>query len=366
MISQGSNATLTASFSQYGGGPPVDVTGLTIQIVQVSTGATVLGPTSTGVQHIATGSYAYVWAVPISQALGDYVAVWAGTVSGQNVQATETVTVTGFASATGQNTTAPCGVWPATYTCDLSVYSPAITGVALQAATEVLYGLSGRRYGTCQVTIRPCRRNCFDTMWPWPGNWWMWGQWPRPLYYNGVWYNLTCGACPSNQCSCNVIDEAWLPAPVSSVDLVKVDGVALPTSSYQLRDYRYLQRIDGSMWPLCNDLSKPDSATGTWSVTLTFGEAVPQLGQVAVGELTCQFAKLLANDSSCMLPKPVQQLVRQGVTMNFLDPNQIFANGKVGLYMCDLFLSVDNPHGLMERARTYDVDGDAYTILGNP
>lgn len=365
-ISQGSNATLQAQFFQFGGGPAVDVTGIQIQIVRVSDGVTVLGPTNVGIQHITTGMYAYVWAVAVSLTLGDYIVVWTGTVGGQPVQATETVTVIGFGGGTGQNLAGPCTVWPATYTCDLTAYSPSVTGIALQAATEVLYSLSGRRYGTCQMTIRPCRRNCFDTMWPWPGNWWMWGQWPRPLYYNGVWYNLTCGACPSNQCSCNVIDEAWMPAPVSSIDLVKVDGVALPTTSYQLRDYRYLQRIDGSNWPLCNDLSKSDSSTGTWSVTLTLGEAVPPMGQIAVGELTCQFAKLLSNDASCTLPKPVQQLVRQGVTMNFLDPNEIFANGRVGLYMCDLFITSENPHGLMERARVYDVDGDPYSILGNP
>lgn len=265
---------------------------------------------------------------------------------------------------TGQNTSGPCGAWPAVYTCDLSAYSPVITGAAAQAATEILYSLTGRRFGVCQLTIRPCRRNCFDTLWPFPGNWWMWGQWPRPLFYQGVWYNMTCGQCPGNTCSCNIIDEAYLPAPVASVDTVKVDGVTLPTSAYQLRDYRILQRIDGGKWPICNDLTQPDSATGTWSVTLSFGEALPTSGQLAVGELTCQIAKLLAGDQSCALPKPVQQLVRQGVTMNFLDPNEVFANGRVGLYLCDLFITTENPHGLMERARVYDVDGDNYSILG--
>ena len=167
----------------------------------------------------------------------------------------------------------------------------------------------------------------------------------------------------SNSCSCNIIDEAWLPSPVSSIDEVKIDGVILDPSAYNLRDYRFLQRIDGGKWPICNDLSKPDTAVGTWTVKLTLGEAVPQMGRIAVGELACQFAKLLADDSSCTLPKPVQQLVRQGVTMNFLDPNQIFANGRIGLYMCDLFITAENPHALMERSHVYDVDGDSYSIL---
>ena len=363
MITQGSNATLTAEFLQYGGGPTVDVPDVEIEIVRTSDGVTVLGPTSTGIQHITTGNYAYVWAVPTSLALGDYLVVWFGHVSGQPIQASETVTVNAFAQSGGASS-GPCQQWPAQITCDLSTYSPTVTGVALQAATEVLYNLSGRRFGLCQTTIRPCRRSCWDTLWPFPGNWWMWGQWPRPLFYNGIWYNLTCGQCPGNNCSCNYVDECQLPAPVASIDEVRVDGVVLAASAYQLRDFRYLQRIDGSNWPICNDLSKPDTDVGTWSVTLSFGEAVPMMGQLAVGELTCQFAKLLSNDKSCMLPKPVQQLVRQGVTMNFLDPNEVFANGRIGLYLCDLFLSEENPNNLMERARVYDVDGDPYSILG--
>lgn len=259
--------------------------------------------------------------------------------------------------------TDPCVQWPVTWTCDLTGISPTITGIAVTMASEVLYMLSGRRFGGCQLTIRPCRRSCFDTTWPYTGNWWMWGQWPRPLFYQGTWYNITCGSCVDDTCSCGVIEEAYLPAPVISVDQVKVDGSTLDVSAYNLRDYRILQRIDGGLWPICNDLTKADTEVGTWSVTLTIGEPVPTLGQVAVGELACQFIKLLTNDKSCALPKPVQQLVRQGVTMNFLDPNEVFANGRVGLYITDLFLSSVNPASLPERARAYDVDGNPYSII---
>jgi hypothetical protein len=248
--------------------------------------------------------------------------------------------------------------------CPLDPASAAVTGTAVQVATEVLWGLSGRRYGPCEMTIRPCRRGCFDSLWPFPGNWWMWGQWPRPLFYQGIWYNITCGQCMSNTCSCNVIDEAYLPTPVNALISVKVDGVVLDPTAYQLRDYRILMRTDGGRWPICNDLAKADTQVGTWAVTLDVGEPVPMAGQLAVGELACQLVKLMMNDRSCALPKPVQQLVRQGVTMNFLDPNEVFANGRIGLYLSDLFLSVENPQSLPERARTYDVDGDAYSILG--
>src|SRR5262249_15263105 len=150
----------------------------------------------------------------------------------------------------------------------------------------------------------------------WPFNyWWQLGIWPRPFFYQGIWYNLTCGSC-TNGCSCSVVSEALLPAPVASVSQVKVDGVVLDPSAYRVDDWRKLVRLDGQQWPICNDLTKNDTETGTWSVTLSFGEDIGTLGNMALGELATQFAKLLACDTSCMLPKPVQQIVRQGTTIN--------------------------------------------------
>ena len=269
-------------------------------------------------------------------------------------------------TVTGGLDAGPCAAWPVQWgNCDLVSLSPAITGVAVQAATEVLYALSGRRFGTCQLTVRPCRQDCSGMPWtPWGGgNWWEWGSWPRPLFYQGVWYNIACGSCRTG-CSCNYVSEALLPNPVSAVTQVKVDGVALATTAYRVDDWRTLVRTDGGIWPLYQDLTKDDTQVGTWSVTVQFGENVPVLGQLAVGELACQFAKLLTGDDDCSLPKPVQSIVRQGVTLNFLDPNQVFANGRVGLYLCDLFITAENPHGLPERSQVYDVDKPMYRITG--
>jgi len=257
----------------------------------------------------------------------------------------------------------PCQTWPTTFSCTLDPAAAPVTGVALTAATEILYALTGRQFGYCGMTVRPCRRSCWDGLWPYTGNWWMWGQWPRPLFYNGTWYNITCGSCGGNGCSCNFIDEAYLPAPVAAVQQVKIDGSVF--TAWQLRNERILMRTDGGLWPLCNNLALDDTQVGTWSITLSLGLAVPELGQLAAGELFCQLVKLLTGDSACTLPRPVQQMIRQGVTMNFLDPNEVWANGRLGLYLCDLFIQQVNPHGLMERAKVYDVDrDDSYSILG--
>jgi hypothetical protein len=356
---QGSTTILSSEFFNFIGGALVDVVGIQLQIVRLTDNVTVLGPTAVGIVHVGTGTYTYPWAVPITEPTVDYIAVWSGTVNGVAVQASEVVTVTSPAGAGADG--GPCGVWPVLWgACDLTGISPTVTGVALQAATDVLYALTGRRYGVCQLSIRPCRRECSRDVWS-AGNWWEWGQWPRPLFFQGTWYNIACGQCSSG-CSCTYVPEALLPSPVSAVTQVKVDGVTLPEMAYRVDDWRLLVRTDGGIWPICQDLTKADTEVGTWSVTVQFGEAVPTLGQIAVGELACEFAHLLSGTGDCALPKPVQTLVRQGVTMNFLDPNEIFANGRVGLYLSDLFITTMNPHGLAERSRVYDIDDPGYRV----
>lgn len=266
----------------------------------------------------------------------------------------------------------PCAGWdPIWGACNLTGVSPTVTGAAVQAATEVLWGLSGRQFGICQLVVRPCRRECYGMSWGALtdglvlGGWWQYGTYPRPLFFNGVWYNITCGNGCESGCSCSPLSETILPEPVASIVQVKVDGVVLAPGAYRVDDYRKLVRVDGSQWPLCNDLTKDDTQAGTWSVTVQFGQDVPTLGQVALGELACQFAHILNGNDECELPNPVQQLVRQGVTMNFLDPNKVFPDGKVGLYLCDLFLGVVNPHGLTARSEVFDIDGsDNYRITG--
>jgi hypothetical protein len=94
-VQQGSNATLTAEWRQYAGGPAAAVTGVTITITPVAGGAAVIGPTATGVTTPATGFNAYVWAVPGGQAVGDYLVTWTATdVASEVVTANEVITVT--------------------------------------------------------------------------------------------------------------------------------------------------------------------------------------------------------------------------------------------------------------------------------
>lgn len=252
---------------------------------------------------------------------------------------------------------APCEPWPALWTgCALPTGAAAVTGNALKAASEVLWAMSGRRFSLCPTTLRPCRESCNDGATYDTTDWWNWGgRWPQPRFFRGVWTNVTCGQC-LDDCSCTFVSKVRLPMPVGSVTNVTIDGVVLAPSAYQLYDYRTLIRQDGGEWPWCNDLSKPLGQPNTWSITVQVGEPVPTMGQWAVAELATEFAKAMLCDASCQLPAPVQQLSRQGVSLTFLDPNEVFANGRLGLRFVDMFLSTYNPDGLRAPARVYSVD----------
>jgi len=95
-VNQGQTADLVVNWSAYPGGPPADVSGLTLTINQVSNGSNVLGPTSAGVVHQATGLYTFQWAVSATQTVGDYAAVWNASYASSAVQASEIVTVLAY------------------------------------------------------------------------------------------------------------------------------------------------------------------------------------------------------------------------------------------------------------------------------
>jgi hypothetical protein len=256
-----------------------------------------------------------------------------------------------------QLTVTPCTPWVPIGCQTIPTSTAAISGSFLQAAQEVLYAKTGRQFDECEQTFRPCRRDCFGSAWPWSTSWNEWGtEWPHPYLYAGQWFNLGCGGCPGT-CSCSVLHEVLLPYPVSEVTNITIDGVALdPLDDHViLYDYKHLVRIDGSDWPLCNDLSLPAGQSGTWTITVTTGTPVPKLGQLALGELFNEFLKACTT-GECALPPNVTNIVRQGVSITTLDPNEVFADGKLGLYLCDLFISTYNPQGISDRARAIDVD----------
>lgn len=249
----------------------------------------------------------------------------------------------------------PCSDWPVQWTCDVDTLNPAVTGLAVSMATETLWGLTGQRFGLCEVTLRPCRRDCgsssfFDDFGPpWAG-----GSYPQPALIGGQWFNLTCGSCHGG-CSCSSVAEVLLPAPVLRIVEVKIDGTPLVTGAYRVDNNRLLVRTDGGDWPRCNDLSSADTEADTWSVTAVYGEDLPDGAALAMGQLACEIAKA-ADGGDCKLPAGLQQLVRQGVTISYPDVGELFRQGRTGLYLVDMFVTTWNPNRLRTRSRVYSVD----------
>jgi hypothetical protein len=244
----------------------------------------------------------------------------------------------------------PAASWPCTWPCDVSSESPTVTGNAVVFASEVLWSLSGQRFGFTTVKLRPSRDLPLDT--PYPDAWMSWpGTQPPPLGATGSggyfdW--ILPMICTGRQ-------ELKLPSPVHAIIEVRVDGTPLVTGAYRLDAAHLLVRVDGSTWPVTNDTRLPDTAVGTWSVTAQYGESVPSGAALAVGELACEFIRGL-NGQDCRLPRGVTQLSRQGVTISLPDVSTMFDKGLTGLFFADMFIKAWNPKGLRTRARTYSVD----------
>ncbi|KND38478.1 hypothetical protein [Streptomyces acidiscabies] len=86
------DSILYANFYMYEGGPASDVTDLTITVSK--SGTPLVGPTSDGISHIATGAYGWLWGEDDRDGAGDYLAAWDATDANDTaVHAEETVTL---------------------------------------------------------------------------------------------------------------------------------------------------------------------------------------------------------------------------------------------------------------------------------
>jgi hypothetical protein len=214
-----------------------------------------------------------------------------------------------------------------------------------QMAVEYLWRWTGGQFGLVDLTVRPCREDCqastfFGGAMPGTNLPTIGAPW-TPLLMNGKWYNLGC-TCGDN-CSCSVVHQITLPGPVNSVIEVVVDGEVLPSSSYRVDNRRFLVRTDGYGWPLCNDLNSPSAsgtgAEGTWQVRYLRGSVVPIGGQVAAGLLASEFAKSACGDKNCALPKRVQSVTRQNVTIGMLDTFDDIEVGHTGIWPVDAWIA---------------------------
>ena len=220
--------------------------------------------------------------------------------------------------------------------------------VVIGAAIAYLWNVTGRKYGTCPTSVRPCEDDCNGSRrypyWGWTGvsglGWVGSYSFLRPIIWNGDWINLACGFC-ADRCECGQgVSSLRLPGPVAEILEVRVDGAVLPETDYRL-DNTGLVRLGGERWPKCQDMSAdPMTDPDTFMVTYLRGRSAPPGGQLAAGTLACELAKMICGDKGCKLPKRVTSISREGVTIDLLDSfSTMWDKGSTGLLVVDMWLA---------------------------
>lgn len=256
--------------------------------------------------------------------------------------------------------TEPCN-WPLAHCGEASTGEPVCSSLGSlspemqefieKAAVSYLWNWTRRQFGTCTVVVRPCRDTCLSFMTTYRGRGgpstylpWTEGGGPlNPALINGQWFNLPCGGgCPADRCSCNYVPTIELAGPVASVDEVLINGEVLDPLAYRLDNYRYLVRVDGGDWPVCQDMVQDPSVIGsdTLQVSYQIGVEVPAGGKLAAGVLACELAKAACGSSACKLPQRLQTITRQGIQTTMLDSyDTMYRYGTTGLFVVDSWVA---------------------------
>ena len=257
-------------------------------------------------------------------------------------------------------------VWPLLNQPSFVDYPPDVQSRAASLAVEVLWAMSGRRFGAAPVTVRPARRdydaeriNATDHRSGYLRGGFSTGFNAYVAYLAGSSGFLGLSCC-NGSCEHQRICEISLPGPVARVLSVKLDGLVVDPSTYRVDDFTKLVKL-GTLpsavgcWPLVQDLSLSDDQVGTFSVSYVIGEDTPIGGQISAGLLALELAKAFSG-KECGLPGRIRTVARQGVTAVLLDPQDFFSKNRTGLYEVDLWLRAVNPYAQVERSRVYSPD----------
>lgn len=240
-----------------------------------------------------------------------------------------------------------------------------------RVASEYLWMMTGRRLGpSCPVTVRPCRKKCADTYgFLWQGQFLGAGyQFTGPFVpymADGRMYNATFCGCDTD-CHCGPeLCYVDLPGPVYDIVAVRVDGVVIDPATYEIEGSGRLLRIgrdaagEPRCWPDCQDMTLSGDQPGTFEVTYRTGLALPAMGSLAVAKLTEHLLKGCSGGGcGCGVGtrQNLQRLSRQGVDLEFADPQELFQDGRTGIEAVDWFIRAVNPYGLASTMRVLSPD----------
>lgn len=261
------------------------------------------------------------------------------------------VSLTGT-SAAGGATMGPCG-WtiPDPLCSDTWAAVPAnVKSAARDYAALVLWGATGREFGLCEITVRPCGyRKCGSDLWNWWGFSWQSGTW-MPYIWQGQWFN-GC-ACPGT-CCCDPECAIRLSGDVEEILEVLIDGVPVDPDTYFVYDKTWLVRTDTTLcWPQCPDLNVPNGDPAAFQVTYLRGNPVPAALLNAASVLADEFAKACTG-GECRLSNRVTSLARNGIQVDMLSPEELMENGMTGLWEVDSVIRAINPYGRVRRGKIY-------------
>lgn len=264
-----------------------------------------------------------------------------------------------------------CG-WNVEPACaDWAGYTDAQKELALGIATTTMWAATGRQFGPCEITIRPCQQGpAWDTYRVYPA-WWGSGANSGgffPFLYGGQWFNA-CG-CGSG-CCCKPHCEIVLPGPVASIEEVLVHGEVVPDTDYRVdvaEGAYHLVKTTSGCWPTCQNFNEPADGEHAFAVTFTRGRAVPDTVLGATGILACEVAKGIVG-ADCALPNRMQSLTRQGVTAEFITSELDVDTFQTGIYAVDMVIRAVNPSRRTRPPQVFSPDmpggRDRMTVIGN-
>ena len=252
-------------------------------------------------------------------------------------------------SAAGGRTMGPCG-WtiPEPLCCPgWADVPPEIQSAAADYAAVILWAATGKQFGLCEVTVRPCGSNrCGDNMFNFFG--WVWnsGSW-NPYILNGQWFNCVCpGAC-----CCDPRCQIRLMGDVDSIVEVTIGGIAVDPSTYRVDDEHWLVRTNDECWPDCPDMNS-DTGDNVLEVTYLRGLPVPPALARAASMVMCEWAKGCMG-ADCRLSNRVTSISRSGIDISMVSPSELLEEGYTGIQEVDSIIRAFNPYARKQRGRVY-------------
>lgn len=213
---------------------------------------------------------------------------------------------------------------------DLSNPTHSDAADAAEAASWVLFRLSGQKYGGLRTAVEWYG---YDHLGCWCGN---------NLADTSLRAHNIMPVLRSNP----PVQIRLRHKPVQSIVRVTDGNGDLADTDYYLVNDAYLVRPNRGTW---------DFETGV-EVEYNYGVAPPAMGRQAAIALGNQMLLAYMGSDSCTLPDRVTSVSRQGVSLTILDPQDFLKEGRTGIYEVDLFLSVSNPTGARKRAKVFSPD----------